>query len=297
MKKLILCIFIIFGDTSYAQHSPVFSQYMVNGMAISPAYTGSREALAASLIYRQQWIGIEGAPSTQTFSIHSALKKHTGLGLLLFNDKIGVTRKMGASINYAYRLLMGKSRLAFGVSGQYISTSSKWSQVYTGETTDPVFQNDDPTWYSPNAGAGIYFYNPKLYAGLSVPEFLTNEYNRNEFRKDNLNIYYTMGFISRLSKDVVLKPSTLIKYRQASPVQVDLNLNLYLKDLVELGISWRSGDAIVGLVQVNLNPQFKIGYSYDHSISALKKFNSGSHEFMLHYEFKYKSNAINPRYF
>lgn len=303
MKKLVIYFLLLVAAAPvWAQQQPMYSQYMFNGLAINPAYAGSREVLSMMALHRDQWTGIEGAPETQTFSIHTPLKKkRLGLGLLIYHDRLGVTDQKGISLSYAYRVPLAKGRLAFGISGAVNSLRSRWSTVSTVQSGDAVFGEDSPSYVMPNAGAGVYYSSKKFYTGLSVPALLTNRINtggKQDTYHDpsNYNVMFTSGVLVPAG-GIVFKPSVLVKYHSGSPVQVDINSSFYIKDHLEIGASYRTNDAIVGIIGYNINKQLRVGYAYDRTLSMLKAYNKGSHEFMLQYEFGYKVEAMSPRYF
>lgn len=296
-----LLFFILLCVTARAQHAPLYSQYMFNGIVINPAYTGSREMLSAALLHRSQWSAIEGAPQTQTFSMHTPLKKNkVALGLMVFHDKIGITRRQGASLTYAYRIKLKKGKLAFGVSAGIEGEQSRWSSVTRVDMNDQVFLNDSPVHWSPGAGAGLYYYTDKFYLGTSVPSLLSASAAGSGMTvkavPSGMNYMLTSGMIIPMGQ-VKLKPSLLLRYHSASGVQADVNANVFISDIIEIGGSYRAGSAVVGMLGYSINDQFKVGYAYDHTLSTLGSFARGTHEFMLRYELVHKVKASSPRYF
>jgi type IX secretion system PorP/SprF family membrane protein len=304
MKAALTYLILLLSATAaYAQHAPLYSQYMFNGLAINPAYTGSREVFSVAALHRAQWTGIEGAPETQTLSAHTPLKNNkVGLGLLAWHDRIGVTEQQGIGLSYAYRISLPKGKLSLGISGSITSLRARWSSLELVDKTDAVFLEDSPLYWIPNAGAGCYYYSEKFYAGLSLPAMMTSSLDaatgkyKIGHEPGNYNVFLTSGMVVRAG-GTHIKPSVLIKHHQGAPVQVDINTNVFLGDHLEIGGSFRSGDALVGMVCYNINKQFRAGYAYDRTLSALKSTSRGSHEIMLQYEFGYKVQAMSPRYF
>lgn len=277
---------------------------MFNGVVLNPAYTGSRDVLSLTGLYRHQWAGFQGAPRTQTFSAHSPLRsERNNVGLSLTHDRLGVSTHTMIFGTYAYRIDFGQKagRLAFGLQGGVSLLQDKWTQVETDQTGDDVFMADSPTFAVPRVGFGVYYDTRRWYLGASVPFLLDYKnsdytlYVRNSFR---FRPYMVMGgLVLRLNPDLILKPSFLFKYLQNAPEQFDINANLIIKESLWLGASYRTGDAVVGLLEYQITPQLRMGYSYDYSITDLQKYNNGSHEIMLRYEFGYKVKAMSPRYF
>jgi type IX secretion system PorP/SprF family membrane protein len=277
----------------------------MNGLAINPAYAGSRDVLSLSLMSRWQWVGFEGAPFTTTFSGNMPFKnKALAMGLLLMDQKYGVTDNLSCFGNYAYRIRTYNGFLSFGLKAGFGMLRENQSQ-FTTQTPEALFNTGNKGYFLPNFGFGIYYYNTKYFAGLSVPTFLSyrEKSQGNGFvaynNVKNYNYLLSAGMLINVSDNIIIKPSTLIKYMSNWPVQYDLNCNVYLmKDgKLSVGAAYRNNDAIVGMFEFQLNTQWRLGYSYDYSIGGLSRYNSGSHEIMLRYEFRYILKALNPKYF
>lgn len=289
---------------SGAQHTPLTSQYLFNGLLINPAYAGSRDALAANLTWRNQWVGFEGAPNTQVLSIHAPLsRRKLGLGVLVLNDHIGVSRQTGIFTNYAYRMKFRRSRLQFGLGAGATLMQADWTQVALQEQGDVVYATDSRNAIRPNFSAGAYYYNKKYFAGISMPFFLSHRFDpgSEQWYVSNQTRQYqpmiTAGGLWKLNRELKIKPSFLLRYQLASGVQADVNCNLILKDKLWAGLSYRSGDAVVGMFEVLPTPQWRLGYAYDIGISSLNPYHGGSHELMVQYEFGYRIRVRDPHYF
>jgi type IX secretion system PorP/SprF family membrane protein len=289
-----------------AQHFPIYSQYMMNGMAINPAYAGSREVVSLLFSQRWQWVGFDGAPTTTGISAHMPTKSKTvAFGLQVLDERIGVTNNLSVFGNYAYRVRMGTGRLSLGLKAGVEVLKENLNMITLPQKDDPTFTEAKPTSYLPNFGFGAYYYNDKFFAGLSVPSLLSyresstgsgfSPYNNVQ----NYNFLLTGGVIFKINDNVKVKPSTLLRFHANSPLQYDLNCNviLFKDDLLWVGTSYRSKEAFVGLFEFQVNTQLRVGYSYDYTLGPLSKYSSGSHEIVLRYELRYKINAVNPRYF
>ncbi len=295
---LLLCITLV---PAQAQQRMMFTQYMFNGLAINPAYAGSQESLDLTLLAREQWIGIDGAPSTQTFSAHTPLPNtKASVGLLLTRDQIGVDAQTGLYGAYAYRIKMAQGTLSAGLQLGFDSYRTGFSRLQLDNDDDQHFAQDDAQAWLPNFGAGLYYSTNKFYAGFSAPYLLNNLYPSNEVSEARQYRHYFMsaGYVFDLSRELKLKPNVLVKAVQGAPVQVDLNANLLIKETLWVGMSYRSFDALSWLVEFQFAPAFRAGYAYDMTVSPLKQVNSGSHELMLNYRLSFqKSKIITPRYF
>jgi len=287
-----------------AQHSPLVSHYMLNGLVINPAYTGSREVFTANAMYRNQWVGFEGAPVTQVVSAHTPLKnKSIALGVLFNNEKIGVSNATGISGNVAYRIQMGAAKLSFGVSAGMKLLSAKNSDLLTADGNDMAFASDLRSNLQPDFGAGVYYSTNNYFVGVSVPTLISTNYNisdeklRLRSQAGLHNILINGGYLFELNDQFKLKPSTLIRISPVGSSQFDLNANLIYNDRFWLGVSYRHREALVGLIEFQINPQFKVAYAYDYALSVFRQYSSGSHEIGLQYEFGYKIKSVDPRFF
>ncbi len=287
-----------------AQQEAMYTQYMFNGLALNPAYAGSHESLSATLLFRDQWTGLPGAPSTQTFSIHSPIRNaKIALGLQVIHDKIAIFNQYGVNGSYAYRIFTDKGTISLGMQLGFTSYNADLSALGPQDPTDPVFQGD-VNKVMPNFGAGIYYYTDKFYLGLSAPQLVTNSLTEDVIEIDTdarqeRHYFLTAGYMFELSHNVKLKPNILIKAVEGAPIQMDLNANFLFSEVLWLGVSWRSLSDFNGLVEIQLTDQLLLGYSYDFATTTdLSRINSGSHELMLNYRFRYaKNKVITPRYF
>lgn len=287
------------------QHTPLTSQYLFNGLAINPAYAGSRDVLSATLTHRQQWVGFDGAPITQNISVHAPVKRSkVGIGLMVFNDRIGVSNETGILANYAYRIKMpNKGKLALGLGAGVSLYRAKWSQVATQDGNDPSFAADTRGAARPNFSAGLLYHNKKWYVGASVPFMLAHRYDvanrtyRLSQERIDLEPMITGGYVVTLNDEFKLKPTSLLRYRISSGLQGDVSANLIYRDKVWLGASVRTGDAIIGMVEVLPTPQWRVGYAYDAGFSRINAYHRGSHELLIQYEFGYRIRVRDPRYF
>ncbi len=294
-----ILFFVVSLSDGLAQSYPLFSQYMRNGLAFNPAYAGSSEAFAASLVYRQQWTGFDGAPKTEVFSAHAPLKSdRVALGLLAYHDAYGVTNNTGVFANYAFRIHLKKGILSLGLKGGVYMQSENLNNVITDQANDPVFTGNTEKVTVPNFGAGIFYYGEKFYTGFSIPGFLSSRAGEIYHDFNNYNFMLTSGALFTITRNFKFNPSFLLNYNLPTNLQLDLTGNMVFWDFLWLGGSWRMQDnSVVGLLQFQISPQIGIGYSFDYSLGDLNKFNNGSHEVMLVFELRYKVKASNPRYF
>lgn len=304
MKNIFqILFFFLLSAGSFAQHYPLNSQYMLNGLAINPAYAGSHEVFTISLLYRNQWTGFNGAPVTQTLCGHAPLKnKNIAVGVIIFSDKIGVTSQNGIYTNYAYRIEFPEGKLSLGLKAGLNILHSRWEEIETIEPNDEQFMSNSDIHVVPNFGTGLYYYCDKYFIGLSVPLLLSYSEDTGKdilkFYHDfkNYNIHFHSGIKFIINNNFYIMPSFLLKYIPGTNTQIDINCKVGYKNMYCAGFSYRTSDAVVALLEYQLNSQFMIGYAYDITISELNRYNNGTHEIMLRYFFGYKLNASNPRF-
>lgn len=288
-KFLLLGILFLTVLSVRAQQSIVYSQYIFNGLLINPAYAGSHIQLSSTLNYRNQWVNLDGAPQTATFGIHSAFRKERiGLGLLVTNDQIGSYNNTGVYGSYAYIIKRpGGGVLSLGVQGGFNNFKADFSQLNKKDGLDNIFSGFFNE-FRPNFGGGAFYYNKKMFAGFSVPTILKQaEFLNDQF--DQLGtprVYYihagTYLPLDRLEK-VKLNPSLLLRVQEGTPLSADFNFNLIFHDLISIGGSYRTGDAIVSFVSFKLSEKFHFAYSYDWTTSDIRSYSRGSHEFTINY--------------
>ena len=300
MRKAALLIYCIaISLISYGQQRPVTSTYMFNGLAINPAYAGSLNIFSAMFIHRKQWINVEGAPTSQVLTLHNSFwGNQIGGGLMITRDKVGIHEETAVYGSYAYKIKTSAGILALGLSGGFDNRRSDFSQLSILNTDDPIL-TQTASRFNPNFGTGIYFANPRMYFGVSVPYILENTLYQVEgtttTAKESRYYYSTGGLILDLNRNIKITPSFLIRYQEENRLGWDLNGTLIFDEIAYAGVSYRNGDAIVFLAQMILNENFRIGYSYDATTSAQSEFSKGTHEVLLNYRIKLKNYRKDPQ--
>lgn len=292
MKWILSIVILICCVGSRAQHLSNYSQYMFNGLLLNPAYAGSQEALNITALYRRQWLGLDGAPTTMNLSAHMPFKrKKAAIGFLLTNDRFGVSEHTRGTLAYAYRLRLGKGKLSLGVQGGVDMIQSNWGQIKTTQEKDPSFGVVSQRQVLPQVGCGAFYYARSFYAGVSVPELLNTE--NQEFQ----TLAFTSGVVLNVGGSVKIKPVVLIRHIRNSPLDINGSATFYWKDVVGLGAGYSVNRTAFAYIDLKITDQFRFGYSYDYSFTALRNYNSGSHEIMLRYLFEYEIQAPSIRYF
>ena len=294
------------GSKEISLGYPVYSQYLQNGFLINPAYAGARGALSGFLSYRMQWIGITDAPVFQTFSLHTPMKNdRVALGIMGQFMQYGFTRSKSVYASYSYNIRLGEGKLSFGLRGGVDLSNTDYTGIDLTDPGDPLFQ-ENGKYVLPNIGAGVYYYTSKLFAGFSIPRFLSYEKTETSGVQayhsfSNYDLIFTAGGLIAFSDFLKFKPSVLVNYSLQETkklMQLDINGNFILGDLLWVGGSWRTTEqVVVGILQIQLSQQLMIGFSYDYPVGTMSSYSKGSAEFILRYEFGSKISAANPRYF
>jgi type IX secretion system PorP/SprF family membrane protein len=307
MKKHLIIIAAFFAaSATFGQQELMLSQYMFNGLLLNPAYTGSHPYFTANVLHRSQWVKFDKAPTSQVVSIDGPIANDKlGIGLLVTNDAIGITKQLEVGGNVSYKLDLGRGKLAFGLRAALSNYSAALTQVELAqdEVADPVYASADIRGeFVPKFGFGIYYYQPKFYAGLSVPTIFAAEDrilvgNQPEYFANHF--YFNTGVVWSVAPLLDVKPSILVKYVENAPVELDINCNLLFAKKFWLGAGYRTGDALVGMLEYNVTNMLRIGYAYDYTLTAIRQYSNGSHEIMIALDFGQVTEikTRSPRYF
>ncbi len=306
-KITITLILAVTCFTLKAQQAPMYTHYMYNTLVVNPAYAGSRDALTVTALHRSQWVGFEGAPLTQTLTIHAPLRnEHIGLGLFVMNDKIGPVNFSSVTANFAYIMKVSrKAKLTLGLSAGANMIQANLNTISLDQQNDPAFLNNINNKVSPDFGFGAYYSRERFYAGLSTPNLIENNYTSSNdgntlAGKNQRHYFFIAGTMLKINNNLSFKPTTLIKVTAGAPIQADITASFIMMEKFLLGAMFRSGDATGALVGFDISQQFHIGYSYDWSYGlSTATYNQGSHELLLRYDFMLnnKKQIHTPRYF
>jgi type IX secretion system PorP/SprF family membrane protein len=329
MRKLISLVLmnVLVVTVAVAQQDPMFTKYMFNSLNVNPGYAGSNEHMTLNLIHRSQWVGVKGAPTTQSFNIHTPLRnERVGVGLSAINDKIGPVGTLDLNVSYAYRIPIGNSKLSVGMQAGMQNYRSDWTKLSLETGQDPTFANNINK-VLPNFGAGVYFYNKHFYAGAGVPRIV--EYDLRDpnavsspiYAQTYRHFYGTIGAALPLGGDhLIFKPSAMIKSAGAfskfrkekafqsigAPTELDVDLSMFFHQTLWLGTAYRtaierkesSHDSFDVWVSYFMKNGMRIGAAYDYTLTDIQRVSNGSFEIMLGYEFDYQTKRIvTPRYF
>ena len=276
---------------------------------VNPAYSGIRGVPSFTSVFRNQWSGMPGAPKTANVSFDMPFSSvNSAVGFQFYTDRIGVQKTQGLKFNYAYRAKLGTTGvLSMGLNLGLRNRRANYTDVNTFSPGDPVF-NTNITSLNIESGAGIFYATDIFYIGASAPFILKSNVSSNDpldadvkwlkaVKLRDLNVFLTSGFVVNLNEQLVLKPSLMVR-RSGSSFQYDINSNIWFRDVISLGVSYRMKESVVGMLEWQITPNLRFGYSYDRSINNLRLYNNGSHELMLRIELGSKvSETVDLKYF
>ena len=307
MKKILFTAFVVlltFIDAE-AQQDPQYTQYMYNLNVINPAYAGSKENLSFGLLYRKQWVDIQDAPTTMTFSGSSPVGKNVGLGLNVVSDKIGPAEATNLNADFSYTLnLGGEHKLAFGIKAGANILNASLTDLDLPDANDPLFsENINRTNFG--LGAGLFYNTDKYYISFSIPNMLTSPYLESKdggeslnYGETSLHYYLSGGYVFDLNPNLKFKPTVMLQSAFNVPMSVDFTANFLINEKLELGAAYRLEDSVDFMINYAITPNLKIGYAYDYILSDLNVTTTSSHELMLLFDLNFpKKVSQSPRFF
>lgn len=303
---LIVWTVVLSTSKAHAQQDSQYTNYMYNTQVINPAYAGSREQLSALLLYRNQWVGIDGAPETFSFGIHKAMERapRLGIGLNFYKDAIGPADESNitADVSYSIPLNRAGAILAFGIKGGANFLNIDYNKLNLRHQGDVPFQYNVNNRLSPTIGAGLFLHdNNKWYVGLSVPNLLeTTHYDDIKVSNvtEKMHVFATAGYVFDLSDTTKFKPAIMAKMVSGAPLALDGSANFLFNEKFTLGLAYRWDAAVSALAAFQVSDGVLIGYSYDYGLQELANYNSGSHEVFLRFELgSGLARLITPRFF
>jgi len=311
MKKLILHIVLIvftgiFSVKSYGQQDPMYSLYMMDKMLINPGYTGSSNYAVGTVKHRSQFVGMENAPSTQTFNFHMPVnRRKIGLGLKVINDQIAIVKNLNAAVYYSYHLNFAGGKLSAGLETGIYNRTIDYSQVVVRDLGDNAMPTGSLSSLVPDASWGLYYQKKDFYFGIAQNHILGVKFDDYVSGAGNSHLYahtnIIAGSVFDVANKITLEPSMLLKSTSGAPMQMDLNATVFYDEKFGVGFQYRTGDAFSTVLRVNLNESLHIGYSYDVTLSGLSTYSGGAHEILVSYGIKLPpppaEKEIHPRFY
>lgn len=294
----LVLVYIGYVHSVFGQQDPQYTQYTYNMGILNPAYISTNEVLSVGLLTRTQWVGIDGAPNTSTFTMSGPAGRNVGLGLSVIHDEAGPVIENNLYIDFSYTLNLSRSaKLGLGLKGGM--TFLDVELLRPDDLADPL--NILVSEKKPNFGVGAFYYTDRFYFGAAIPNFLKTKHLEIgdgviSSSAEVSHIFINSGLVFDLNDRLKFKPSTMVKVAGGAPISLDLSANLLIEETLELGLSYRLEDSVSAIVGFNITQDFRVGYAYDYTLSAFRNYNSGSHEIMLSYKFN-RNKFKSPRFF
>ena len=311
---LIMMLTVLDVFVASAQQDPQYTQYMYNTQIVNPGYAGTREAVSFGLLYRTQWVGLDGAPDSATFNANMPIGvlENMGLGLSFVTESIGPAKESNLNVDYAYRITTStEGQLSFGLKAgiDFLDVDFNRLNLPDGEGVgeDPNFPDNVDNKLQPQIGAGVYYYTNNFYVGLSTPNFLTTKHfdesnvqdtQFTSVSSESVHYFLIAGYVFDLSEDLKFKPATLVKAVGGAPLQWDASANFLIKDKFTIGAAYRWSAALSAMAGFQISDEMFLGVGYDYQTTELEQYSDGSYEFILTYDiFKKPERVLTPRFF
>ena len=309
LKYSFQCLVFFTGCHVMGQQDPQYTQYMYNMSVLNPAYaTAEEDVINIGGLYRSQWVGSVGAPSTGSLFIHWPLTSKIETGLSVVNDQIGnVVNETNVYADFAYVLPLGsRSKISLGIKAGATFFSTNFNGfVYSDDLPDPAFASNLNRTF-PNVGVGAFYFGSNYYIGLSAPNLLRTKHLENDSGivaagVEEIHYFLTGGYVFNFNDNLKFKPAFMTKAVSGAPLSIDVTANMLFNNTFEVGVGYRFDDSLSGLANFRISPSMRLGYAYDYTLSNLGKFNSGSHEIMLLFDIDKLGNNKgydkSPRFF
>lgn len=308
MKRQLMIFLLLLSGAIYAQQDAQFTQYMYNTINVNPAYAGSREALSVFALHRTQWVGLDGAPVTNAFSVHTPINNsNVGLGISLINDRIGPSDENNLAVDFSYSIKTSeKYKLSFGIKGSANLLNVDFNKLNLYDSNEYSFATNIDNKFSPNIGVGLYWHSDDTYIGISAPNLLETKHfdkyaktgGNTYLASERIHYFLTAGHVFDLSYNVKFKPALMTKLVSGAPLQVDVSGNFMFNEKFTVGVAYRWSAALSALAGFQVSDSWFIGYGYDLETTRLANYNSGSHEIFLRFElFNRYNKMVSPRFF
>ena len=305
--RILTLLVLVQGALVFSQQDPQYTQYMYNTMSVNPAYAGSNNHTVITVLGRTQWVGIDGAPDSQTLSYDTPIGyTGVGLGFNLTNDQIGPASEIYLDVNVSYTIRTGDDgNLAFGLKlgGRHLAID--WSKG-TARQQERIFEGNISK-FLPTIGAGIYFYKSNWYIGAAIPNFLrtdhyddtvaTTSFGDGDLAEERLHFFGIAGYVFDVSETIKFKPATLVKVVNGAPLSIDVSGNFLFNEKFSAGLAWRWDDSISALIGLQATRNLNIGFAYDLTTSNYSNYNSGTYELMLRWDIHRDRVLKSPRFF
>ena len=298
MKKLVgLIILVAAYSVSFAQQEYTYTFFGDNRNFVNPAAAGTNEYGSVTGLFRKQWAGVEGTPTSGGITFDMPFERQNmGIGALVYQDHIGVTNQTNISAMFAYHLKLSRDHfLSFGLSAGMDLVNTDYSSLTYWDAGDQTLENDYVNVVVPHVGFGLQYYWKDLYVGVSLPRMLA--INGDQFNAINMNTapsllthyYFNAGYNFEFRNGIGLRPAVMLKYVSNTPLRVDVSLPVWFKNTIGVGVTYKSLGFLSAFLQYNLKDMFVFGYAFDFSTNALQGYSKGTHEAMIQWRFGNRS--------
>ncbi len=304
MRKVLVVLFVFISFNSVAQQDALLNQYMFNKTLVNPAYTGTLESVSLVALHREQWVSMPGAPKTSSISIHAPIGYNMGVGGYIMRDEIGPLEDTKIMISYAYHLRLSSATLSLGVQFGGKFSQFNYNELNFKDCNERLNIEGNDKEFVPDANLGVYLYGANYYVGASTKQLMNNKFGLIEndgvstYSRLDRHYYLMGGYVFPFTDNIMCRPSTLVKYVKNAKPQVDLNVSFLLNNVLWLGTSYRTGNQVALMAELNVSNQLSVGYSFDMPMTSYGVHTNGTHEVILSYNFNmYKKRRMSPRYF
>ncbi len=301
-KPILMLVSLLFLSSAYAQQDPQFSQVMLNQNTINPGSAGSSDMITSSLINRINWVGFTGAPKTTAFNVNAAISPFgfkSGAGLNIITDNLAFNKDLALNLSYAARLKAGKGMLGVGVSGGFISKNLDPTWI-SGAALDLAVPKGKESSLNLDLGLGLFYNTENMYFGLSAAHINGTKMNSaTNPARYKPQFYLTGGYFLNMPNPSWQFNPSVYAVSDLFLSQISLSANIKYNKKFWGGVSYRMGrlgDALTGMLGIELFNGLKIGYAYEFSLREISNYNDGSHEFMLGYSFTLKKERPPQQY-
>ncbi|MES2760889.1 MAG: type IX secretion system membrane protein PorP/SprF [Bacteroidota bacterium] len=304
--KIILGIILVTGQVKlFGQQDPMYSMYMFDKALINPAYAGSSNWAIGTIKYRNQFTGLSAHPTTQTINFHSPIqRKHIGVGLKVINDKNAIIHNINIGAQFSYHLNFAGGKLSVGLEAGIYNRKINFQKLILNDLNDNAIPGTSKSSLTPDVSYGVYYQKKQFYTGFSQSHLIKGKFNYGENERTSRlysHYYFIVGNVFDINKTWSVEPSILLKKQASVAPQIDLNAMLYYDEKIGVGLQYRTRDALVAVLKVNISESIRIAYSYDLTLSKLANYSKGSHEIIISYGIKLPppptQKEIHPRYY
>jgi type IX secretion system PorP/SprF family membrane protein len=280
---------LLVGYVLYGQQSAQYSQWSFHQFALNPAHAGIKPCIDVHTLFRSQWVGFEGAPKSGFLSLSAPLRakrkeflsaRH-GIGMRFESDRIGQFNTNRFNIAYAGHFNFTRdNRLSLGLYGGVIQMGYNPSGSVTLQPDPQILRESN--FVAPDASFGAWWNSKNYYTGLIIQNLLKYKWDglgTNSFFRTHLLL--NGGYRIRINDAVSVLPTILLKIPPRAPWTFDLQANIDIRNLFDVGLGYRNTDALIFFAGYKLNQKLSIIYSFDLTTSAIRNYSNNTHEISL----------------